>query len=85
MRAEMMRGGNKKDKAVMWGRRRGGDLQCSRVKISFKLPVSLLAVSPFRPVVQVNFSPCAALVQQRALGDNPAQLGPSLPLLSSPQ
>ncbi|KAA8590877.1 hypothetical protein FQN60_001820 [Etheostoma spectabile] len=38
------------------------------------------------PVVQVHFSQCDALVQQRASGDNPAQLGrpqPSIAQLSS--
>lgn len=66
------------------GRRR--EESCSAQGLALALNcLSHSSVSPFRPVVQVNFGPCAALVQQRALGDNPAQFGPSLPLLSSPQ
>lgn len=49
------------------------------------LAVCLSPVSPLRPLVHTNFGPCAAVVQQRALGVNPAQLGPSLALLSLPQ
>lgn len=65
--------------------RNGGKLQCSRGKTCLKLGVSFLTVSPPKSVVLVNFGPCAALVQRRALGDNSAQLCPNHLLLSLPQ
>lgn len=67
----------------MWGEE---GMKAAMLKgLNVLLAVCLSPVSPLRPLVQVNFGPCAALVQQRALGVNPAQLGPSLALLSLPQ